>query len=88
MLNMGSIDINNVLKAHCSVFNLSAKQLTGISTNWSIMLACKSGKVLIPPLEMRSLRNPRNQKSQGLKSGERDGHVSGKYMDAHDYRQC
>ncbi|GFU24451.1 hypothetical protein TNCV_2264171 [Trichonephila clavipes] len=47
----------------------------------------RSGKVLIPPLQTRSLRNPHNQKSQSFKSGEREGHASGKYLDNHDYPQ-
>ncbi|GFT30471.1 hypothetical protein TNCV_2377561 [Trichonephila clavipes] len=32
-------------------------------------------------------KNPHHQKSQGFKSGEREGHTSGKYLDNHDYRQ-
>ncbi|GFV66376.1 hypothetical protein TNCV_1478401 [Trichonephila clavipes] len=47
----------------------------------------QKGKVLIPPLQTRSFRNPHNQKSQGFKSGERECHAPRKYLDDPDYRQ-
>ncbi|GFX78626.1 hypothetical protein TNCV_30661 [Trichonephila clavipes] len=46
----------------------------------------KDRKVLIPPLQTQSFRNPHSQKSQGF-SREREGHASGKYLDYHDYCQ-
>ncbi|GFU60902.1 hypothetical protein TNCV_3372291 [Trichonephila clavipes] len=45
------------------------------------MLAFKSGKAPIPPLQTMSFIDLHNQKSQGFKSSEQEGHASGKYLE-------
>ncbi|GFW10363.1 hypothetical protein TNCV_5097141 [Trichonephila clavipes] len=89
MFNMCSIDINNVTKVHYSVFIGSTKQLTKDFSHMAhnASSAFKSGKVLVPPLQTRSSRNPKNQKSQGIKTGERVGHASVIHVNNHDCHQ-
>ncbi|GFX86765.1 hypothetical protein TNCV_1409621 [Trichonephila clavipes] len=81
MFNMCSIDINNVLKEHYSVFNGSAKQLT---MAFSLMAYNASFQIKSSPNSSainKAFRNPHKQKSHGLKSGGQEDHASGKCLD-------
>ncbi|GFY33989.1 hypothetical protein TNCV_4596971 [Trichonephila clavipes] len=80
MLNMCFIHINNVLKAHYRVFNVSVKQLTRdfrhIAYNASFQIRQSPGSSTVNAVFWKS---PHNQKSQGYKSGE--GQASRKCLD-------